>query len=276
MKQKFKQLLDYLKRKNKLILQDPKTFEEKFALSINNRNFILLGLAATLIFGFLVYLVISYTSLKKFIPGFPKNATELYEIDKNNQIKLNELNSKNNNRELWIANLQNILKEEDSILLNDIKDTLIKDSTFDYKKIIFERVIEDSILRQKVDKYNNSHHNPIVRSILESVLKYEKPHKGEIISNKDKKIHQASFKSKHNSKVRAAMPGTVISKSDNSITLQHENNIVSVYHNFTDISPKIGQVLKAGNRMGVVKDTVFHFQIWYNGTSVPVENFEDL
>ena len=276
MKQKFKQLKAYLKKKNKLILQDPKTFEEKFALSINNRNSILVGTGIVLLFGFIVYLVISYTSLKKFIPGFPKNVSELYEIDKNNQIKINELDAKNKNRELWIANLQNILNEEDSILLKDINDTLIKDSTFDYKKVIFERIKEDTILRRKVEQHNNSNQNPIVRSILVSVLKYEKPHEGKIIGRKTGKLHQANFQARYKSKVRTAMEGTVISKSKNSLVIQHQNNIVSVYRNFTDISPSIGEELIGGSKIGIMKDSIFQFQIWYNGVSVPVETFEDL
>lgn len=276
MKQKFKQLKAYLNRKNKLILLNPKTYEEKFALSINNRNSILVGIALTLFFGFVVYLIISYTSLKRFIPGFPKNASELYEIDKNNQIKINELDAKNKNRELWITNLQNILNEEDSILLEDINDTLIKDSTFDYKKVVFERIKEDSALRKKVAEYNSSNKNSIARSILVSVLKYEQPHKGKIIGRKIEKLHQATFKARYKSKVRTAMEGTVISKSDNSLVLQHQNNIVSVYQNFTDISPKIGDELSRGIKIGVVKDSIFQFQIWYNGVSVSVKIYENL
>ena len=276
MKQKFKQLKAYLKKKNKLILQDPKTFEEKFALSINNRNSILVGTASILLFGFVVYLVISYTALKRFIPGFPKNASELYEIDKNNQMKINELDTKNKNRALWITNLQNILNEKDSILLNDINDTLIKDTTFDYKTVIFERIKEDSILRKKVEKQNSSNQNSIVRSILVSVLKYKKPHEGKIIRRKIGMLHQATFQAQYKSKVRTAMEGTVISKSKNSLVLQHKNNIVSVYRNFTDVSAKIGEELIGGSKIGIVKDSVFQFQIWYNGASVPVENFENL
>ncbi len=276
MKQKLKQLKAYLKKKNKLILQDPKTFEEKFALSINNRNSILVGLALILLFGFLVYLVISYTSLKRFIPGFPKNASELYEIDRNNQNKLVKLEAQSKNRDLWIKNLQAILNEEDSILLKDIGDTLQKDSTFDYKKVVFEKVKEDSVLRSKLENLNNSNKNSIVRSILVSVLNYEKPHLGEIKSRKDGDLNQLTFEAKKKSKVRSAMEGTVIAKSESSIVLQHQNNIVSVYNNFTDISPNIGDRIDKGSKMGIVKDSIFQFQIWYNGISVPVETYEDL
>ena len=276
MKQKLKQLKAYLKKKNKLILQDPKTFEEKFALSINNRNSILVGLALILLFGFLVYLVISYTSLKRFIPGFPKNASELYEIDRNNQNKLVKLEAQSKNRDLWIKNLQAILNEEDSILLKDIGDTLQKDSTFDYKKVVFEKVKEDSVLRSKLENLNNSNKNSIVRSILVSVLNYEKPHLGEIKSRKDGDLNQLTFEAKKKSKVRSAMEGTVIAKSESSIVLQHQNNIVSVYNNFTDISPNIGDRIYKGSKMGIVKDSIFQFQIWYNGISVPVETYEDL
>ncbi|MEN8927305.1 MAG: M23 family metallopeptidase [Flavobacteriales bacterium] len=276
MKQKYTQLKAFLKRKNKLILQNPKTFEEKFALSINNRNSILAIAGFILLFGILVYLIISFTGLKSFIPGFPKNASELYDIDKSNQIKINELEAKNTNRELWISNLQNILTENDSILLKDIGDTLIKDTSFDYKAVIFERVKEDSLLRQKVEKYNTSNQSSIVRSILVSILKYEKPHEGKLVGRKTGKINEATFQARYKSKVRTAMQGTVVAKSDNSLVLQHQNNVVSVYKNFRDISANIGEELEGGEKIGIVRDSVFLFQVWYNGNSVPVETYEDL
>lgn len=276
MKQKFNQLKAYLKRKNKFILLNPKTFEEKFALSISNRNSILLGTAFVLLFSFIIYLVLSYTSLKRFIPGFPKNASELYEIDQSNQKKINELDSKNKNRDLWIANLQNILNENDSILLKDIGDTLIKDTNFDYKSVVFERIKEDSLLRKKVEDYNTSNQNTIVKSILVSVLKYKKPHEGKIIGRRRGKLNQATFEARYKSKVRTAMEGTVISKSKNSLVVQHQNNIVSVYKNFTDVTPRIGETLDGGEKIGIVKDSIFQFQIWYKGNSVSVQTYEDL
>ena len=113
------------------------------------------GILAFLIFGFIIYMIISFTSLKKFIPGYPQNVTEVYEKNKANILNFNKIEQENKNRELWIANLVTILSDNDSIHFRDVVDSIQNDSTFDYKSIVFERSKEDSILREKVELEKN-------------------------------------------------------------------------------------------------------------------------
>ena len=72
------------------------------------------------------------------------------------------------------------------------------------------------------------------------------------------------------------MDGVVIGKTKRSVIMQHSNNIVSVYSNFDNSSTSIGQEIAKGKNLGQVKDSVFRFQLWYNGESVPVDAYQDL
>lgn len=276
MKERLQKLRLYLKTKNKFILQDPKTFEEKFALSISKRNTLFVSLFLILLFSFLVFLVISYTGLKTYIPGFPKNASEVYEQDKTNQERLIEFESQTRNRELWIANLQSILNNEDTLSIDKLNEFINKDSSFDYKSIVFERSKIDSILREKDKTYNTTNKNSIAKSILVSVLKFQLPHEGKISKTKQKGLNVATFSARYKSDVKVAMEGKVISKNKNSIVLQHQNNMVSIYDNLTRIKPEVGEKVSQGKVIGIVPDSAFRFQIWYNGETIPVEVYRNL
>jgi len=266
----------YLRQKNQFIIQDPDSFVQRFSLVISKRNTIVFGTVILLFFSFLIYLVIAYTSIKNFIPGYPSQGSKLYHMDKQNQVFVSNLEKENRNRDLWIKNLEEILNDTDSISLSGIKDTLKKDSTFDYKSIVFQRIQEDSILRDKVDKFNTTNRNSIVKSILISVLDYSPPHKGKIIAKKRKKLNEATFKSRYKEKVKASMDGVVVGSTKRSLIVQHSNNIVGVYSNFDNSSTSVGDEISKGKNLGQVRDSVFRFQLWYNGESVPVEAYEDI
>lgn len=269
MKDWFSNIKKYLKEKNRFIIQNPHSFEQKFALTITKRNTILIVTFLLLIFSFLVYLIISFTSLKNFIPGYPSKGSELYRLDKENQAKINKIYEQNRARELWINNLQNILKEKDSIFFSDIKDTLIKDSSFDYKTVVFERIEEDSLLRKKVKL--NSQNNYILYQLLSEAMNFRLPISTKFTTVENGDIKEIRFSKKGKAKVRASLDGTVLNSSENSLILHHRNNLLTVYKNMEDVKGVVGEKISQGDRIGVSRDSVFIFQLWYNGKTVSGE-----
>lgn len=276
MKQKLVQLREYLKSKNKFILQDPASFEQKFAITLSKRNTIFVGFALFLIIGFVFYLIVAFTSLRNLIPGFPKNATELYEIDKKNQEMMILLEIENENRNKWIANLTSILNNEDSISLSNVRELVEKDSAVDYKKIIFERSKEDSILRKKIALQQKGGSSLLIRNILENVMNYKQPHPGVIRSEKNDGVQEVFYKTTYKSEVTSTMQGVVISKTANSLFVQHPHNLLSAYYNLEDINARIGSEVETGERIGIMRDTVLRYQLWYKGKTVSTETFSDL
>lgn len=276
MGEKLTQIKKYLKSKNKFILQDPLSFEQKLAITLSKRNTIFVGLALFLIIGTLFYLIISFTSLKNLIPGFPKNASELYELDKENQNNAILLEQKSNSRDKWITNLQNILNNKDSISLKEVGELINSDSTINYKEIVFERSLEDSILRKKLENENLVGPDKVIRTILRDVLNYKNPHDGEVSSFEKAGIKETLFKTKFKSVVKSSMDGIVVSKSNNSIVIQHPHNLISAYYNLEDIKPKLGTELDQGEKIGIIRDSVLRYQIWYKGKTLPSSAYSGL
>ena len=273
---KFSKIKKYLKQKNRFILQNPSSFEQKFTLTISKSNTILLVSALVLLFAFIVYLVISFTSLKNYIPGYPSKGSELYQIDKENQSIIAEMYTENRNRELWIKNLQSILNESDSLRLKDIKDTLSKDSSFNYKDVIFQRVKEDSILRKKNVELTRKNNFPMLLTIPKDIHSFEFPSDDVFKSIEKNKIFSAVFSSKYKSKVRVTMDGTIVSSASQSIVIQHSNNVISAFDNINEIKNSPGDRVKKGESIGVVSDSDYYFQLWYQGNSVPADILNEL
>ena len=266
----------YLKGQNRFIIQNPASYQNMFALNISKGNTLLLTTLFILLFSFLVFLIISFTSIKNFIPGYPSKGSELYQIDKDNQEKMNELNQENKNRDLWIQNLHLILEGEDSNKLADIRDTLTKDSSFNFKEIVFERGIEDSILRKKVDQFKKKGRNSMILELLKSAMLFKFPTEKNFVPDITKGIEQLKFYPKKNSKIKASMNGVIINSDSESIVIQHSHNIVSVYRNFSKIKPSIGQEVQRGETLGIAKDSVFYFQVWYQGDVLSSEIINQL
>ena len=273
MKDWFSNIKKYLKEKNRFIIQNPKTFEQKFALTISKRNTILIVSAIVLIFSFIVYLVISYTSIKNFIPGYPSKGSELFRLDKENQANITKIHEQNKARELWINNLRSILNEEDSIFFTDIKDTLLKDSNFDYKKVVFERIKEDSILRKKVELQGE---NRILYNLLSESMEFDLPLNKDFKTVEKEETKYIKFSTKSKSKIKASLDGKVINTSPYSVVLHHRNNILTVYENIEGINLEVGEILEKGKTLGTTTDSVFFFQLWYNGESVSGDFIKNL
>ncbi len=276
MKEKLAKIKKYLKSKNKFILQDPVSFEQKFSLTLTKSSTLLVGLALFLIIGTIFYFVISYTSLRNFIPGFPKNASELYEIDKENQEKVILLEQKTASRNKWITNLQSILNNKDTITLLDIDELIKSDSTVDYKNIIFERSQEDSILRKRIANQKLNGSDKLVRNILKNLMNFEQPLPGEMSSTENQGLNESFYKAKYKSQVKSSMEGVVISKTSNSIFIQHPHNVISAYYDLSEIKPTIGSDIYKGDKIGIMRDTALRYQLWYKGKTIPSSIYSDL
>lgn len=275
MKNWMNKLKKYLKEKNRFIVQNPISFQQKFSLTLTNRNAIIVGTGLVLFFTAIVFLVISFTSLKNLIPGYPSKGSELFRIDKENQRKLQELTDENKSRELWINNLQNILNEKDSISFNTINESLKLDSSFNYKSIYFERTIEDSILREKTKFQESEGKFSLAKMILKDIHSFELPVNGKVEEVSSKTVRSWNIRCKKRENILNTMEGTVVFQSENSLVIHHNHELVSTFTGISQIKAKIGQHVEQGDRLGSTTDTTLLFQLFYKGESLPLEVLKD-
>ena len=106
-----KKLIEYLRKKVKVIIVSKETYEEKRSFDLSVIMLFVYSLFAFLILIVLSYFIISATSLKYMIPGFPKivDVERIKQIDKKNLLKLAEYEDKIDHYESYFSNLSTIL-----------------------------------------------------------------------------------------------------------------------------------------------------------------------
>ncbi len=270
MKNWLSKLKKYLKEKNRFIIQNPISFQQKFSLTLTKRNTILVLVGFTLIFGGIMFSIISFTSLKNFIPGYPSKGSELYKIDKENQLKLNELTSENRSRDLWIKNLQSILSNSDTISLQTLNESLQIDSNFDYKSIVFERTKQDSTLRKKVAAFEKNGKFSLPETILKEALFFEMPVEETPTEVELEGVLNLAFSCKKKESIICVMDGRIVSQQNNSVVLQHAHDLVTVFSGISISQNGIGDFVERGMKLGSTSDTTMFLQVWYKGESLPL------
>ena len=287
-----KRLNDFLRKKVRILIISKETYEEKRAFDVSLIMILVYSLFTFLILTLLTYMIVSATSLRYLIPGYPNtvDTERMEQIDKNNLIKLEEYEAKINRYDEYFHNL--------SVILNggDIKDEAItkKDTlpqnnpTHNYN---FKPTKNDSLLRLKIDereKYDISIFSASNRidEKLNGVLFFS-PLKGEITNRFDlKKGHYGiDVIASNNEAVKAILNGTVVyadwtPENGHVIQSQHAQNLVSIYKHNSFLLKKTGDLVKAGDAVAIVGNSGelstgphLHFELWHNGIPLDPEKF---
>ena len=287
-----KRLNGFLRKKVRILIISKETYEEKRAFDVSLIMILVYSLFTFLILTLLTYMIVSATSLRYLIPGYPNtvDTERMEQIDKNNLIKLEEYEAKINSYDEYFHNL--------SVILNggDIKDEAVtkKDTlpqnnpTHNYN---FKPTKNDSLLRLKIDereKYDISIFSASNRidEKLNGVLFFS-PLKGEITNRFDlKKGHYGiDVIASNNEAVKAILNGTVVyadwsPENGHVIQLQHAQNLVSIYKHNSFLLKKTGDLVKAGDAVAIVGNSGelstgphLHFELWHNGIPLDPEKF---
>lgn len=255
------------------------THEELFSFRGNG---ILSIIAITLVVIFLigsVTVLISFTSLREFIPGYPSAESRRALIQ--NTLKLDSLQNEVNLWRLQFTNIQRVVtgKEPiqiDSILnLSQYKDSLLAKSTSFAKD---DSLLRDAVLKEeqfnlsakahKIEQIEGLHFFPPVRGVVTQEYNTAVSHPFIDIAAPE------------NSVVSAVLDGSVISadySDDNGyvIQIQHDNNLISIYKHNAKLLKKVGDKVSTGGPVSLVGSTGklstaphLHFELWYKGKPV--------
>ncbi len=288
---RIKSLLVYLRKKVRIIIVSKESYEEKKSFDISVTIMLVYSSFAFLILILLSYLIISSTSLKYLIPGYPKTVDleRSKQIDKNNLLKLSEYEDKIDQYEEYFNNLSIILSGGEISEEINKKDTVINiggvnEHEFDLSK-------NDSLLRIKIDereKYNISmfSSNNKVDEKLNGVLFFS-PLLGEVTNRFNVKNghYGVDVIASNNEAVKAILNGTVVfsdwsPENGHVIQVQHAQNLVSIYKHNSFLLKKAGDLIKAGDPIAIVGNSGelstgphLHFELWHNGIPLDPEKF---
>lgn len=265
------------------MLLNDETFEEKFSLVLTRTNVLLFGGITAFTLVFLTAVAIIYTPLKYFIPGFGdyNYKGEIIRL----QSQADSLKEKLDAREVWLENLMRLA--EDSIDTSRPKPNT-GNSDIDKSKIdITKTNAADKDLRkemeeeenfslsvgaqqgsQAVDEIKQLHLIAPVQGYITDEFGSSKEHFGVDIAVKAGEPLKATFDGKVVSATFSVNDGYVI-------TLQHKNNLLSVYKHNSKLLKKPGDEVKAGEVIGFTGNTGetstgphVHFELWHEGRAL--------
>jgi len=271
-----------LKNKFRFVVLNDVTFEEKFSLSLTRTNvWIFLSVVAfTLIF--LTAAAIIYTPLKYFIPGFGdyNYRSQILQL----QFKTDSLQNALDARALWLENVVNVANG----MVDSTKPAKTAATTTDKSQIKLNEVKqEDQELRKEVEEadnfslsYSGSQNSGAVDEVKQMHLM--DPVEGYVTDEYDaKKEHYGiDIAAKQDAPVKTVLDGKIISEgytleTGYVTTVQHPNNLVSIYKHNSKLLKKTGAFVKAGEVIAIVGSTGetstgphLHFELWHDGKSL--------
>jgi murein DD-endopeptidase MepM/ murein hydrolase activator NlpD len=272
--------------KYRLVIMNDSTFERKISFRLTLMNvFIAVGAAAIFLI-FTTTIIIAYTPLREFIPGYGdvKMQRELFKLT----LKTDSVEKEIVRRNLYLENLRYIIEGKD-FPQPDMKKPS-ESGVSKYKNLDYRIAPEDSALRnefESMDKYNLTFSSESEGAGSISSFFFFTPIKGIVVNgyNPGKGHFGIDIAAKKNEAVKATLDGTVLFtgwtlETGYIISIQHINNLVSVYKHNSVLLKQTGDYVKAGDPIAIVGETGemqtgphLHFEIWHNGSSVNPKDF---
>ncbi len=290
---KRKELINKLKSKYKLAIFNEQTYEEVLVLRLSRLNvFTLVGFSAIFLIA-IVTLLIAFTGLREYIPGYP-DANQRLMIVRNAQ-RVDSLYIEIEKRNKFIDNMQTILRGDVPSDQNDSEKNseevgIAPSSNGSVDNVDFSRSQEDSVFRalvEREERFNVREQSEQQRgSLLENTFFFS-PLKGMVVNEfGDPRGHYGvDIVAGPGARVSAIMDGVVIFsgwtvETGYVIQLQHANNLISMYKHNERLLKMTGEHVKAGEAIASVGNSGelttgphLHFELWYNGVPLDPQEY---
>ncbi len=266
------------------------TYQEITSLRLSRLNIFIVLSTLTVLLIFITVLIIVATPLKEYIPGYGdvSSRNELIEL----RIKSDSLEQLSAANDKYIQNINNVINgnvssekpappekvENNNVSTKNLDAVAPEDGELRAEE---ERKEKFLVKNKKNEGGSSSINNKI------SDFYFFTPLKGNITSvfNVKANHYGVDIVAAKNEPVKATLDGVVIISdwtADNGYTLsiQHTNNLISVYKHNSILYKKVGNFVKAGDVISVVGNTGelskgphLHFELWYNGIAVNPKDF---
>jgi len=277
-----KKLIQKLRNRYRLIIYNDSTYQTVWSLKLSQLRVFTVGGLLSFFLIFITIIIIAYTPLREYIPGYPSQEERSLIIK--NSILVDSLENQLAIRDNYFEKIKAVIKGD-----VPVADTIRRDSNMVVSKVKFNTYNHDSIFRKKLleEQMNLSLHqtDKKIRNISE--IHFFPPLKGIVNEPFDpSKGHYAvDILAEPNSRVSSVLDGTVIFadytiETGYVIYIQHENNIVSIYKHNAELLKTTGDKVKAGEAIAIMGNSGelstgphLHFELWYNGVAVNPESY---
>jgi len=282
--------LNNLQEKRRIVVLDFDSYEEKRNYITSKFTLFIFFSFFLIVFSTLIFLLISYSSIKTFIPGYPNPLEQKALLDKSISLdqRLNKILIKTEKEEKYLVNVKQILSGYSP---SNENEKTIKD--FKSKKANEKDIISKSekSLREKVnnrEKYDIEiiPGGALKNDVLPELLLFP-PIIGEITNKMNLSIGHfgVDIIAPKNEAVVSILKGTVTyqdwSPNDGHVIhIQHKNNLISIYKHNSEVLKKTGEFVDAGEPIAIVGNSGehstgphLHFELWHNGYPINPEKF---
>lgn len=270
--------------KYRLVVLNEETFEERVSFKLTRLNVFVLASLSTIILILLTTVLIAFTPLREYIPGYSstalkRQATELnYKTDSLQQAIL--MNEK------YYASIKKVLQGDQSVV-DFNRDSIIQAVKLEASEVDLNPILEDSLLRQKVDKEDKYNLFESATSATNFVL--FPPANGPISEpyNLKEKHYAVDIVVAKNTPIKATADGVVVfaewtATTGYVIIIEHSYGLISVYKHNASLTKSQGDLVKAGEVIATAGNLGqlstgphLHFELWNDGYPVNPTNFID-
>lgn len=282
-KENKKNFLQRLRHRYRLVVMNDDTFEENFSLRLTPLGLLILLSSVTIVMVMIVTSLIAFTPLREYIPGYADVAMrrELITL----AMRSDSLEQALNEQNMFNENITNVLR-------GNIKpDTAGNrpDKSKEYEKLKLSASQKEGQLKYSIesqDKYSLAYGAESNKSGISNFFFFT-PVKGVVSEQfKSKDRHYGvDIVGPENEPIKATLDGTVIlatwsSETGYTITVQHTNNLISVYKHNSVLLKKVGDYVKAGEAIAIIGNSGeqttgphLHFELWYNGSAIDPQGY---
>ena len=265
-------------RKFRLAVIDDKTHQQLVTLHFTRTSFFIGIVTILVVLCAAIYSIIAFTPAKTFIPGYPDARSKRAAIQ--NAITIDSLERVVFRWELYSENLRRVLEGEEPIKIDNLIKISRTGMTDDLD--MSEAALKDSLLREQVKEEEQFGISQRTRRNLPiEGLHFFTPLKGVVSQGYDPAVHPyLDITAPAGSVVKATLDGTVIfagwsDDAGNTIQIQHDGDIVSIYKHNDKLLKKVGDKVTAGSPVALVGNTGelttgahLHFELWHKGETV--------
>ncbi len=281
---KRKEIKKKLLHKYRLVILNESTFEEKISFKLSRLNVFVTGSLCIIGLIGLTTLLIAFTPLREYIPGYSSNKLKKQAADLTFETDSLVRVLNNNNR--YLNNIRKVLTGD--IENNEInRDSLREQFKLDPSTVDLTPIKQDSLLRAQValeDKYNLFEQNTVKSDVV-----LFPPISGTVSQKYDarQKHYAVDVVAPRETPVKAAANGMVVfaewtADTGHVIILEHKDGLLSVYKHNGALNKSQGDMVRAGEVIASVGNTGefttgphLHFELWDKGTPLNPLDFID-
>ena len=267
----------------KIILYNETTLHETTSFRVNMLNMVAYAGALIIVIALLTAILFIYTPLNSFLPK--QDDEDMKWALTTNAKRMDSISTVLLQRQEYFSKIRNIMNGRSFDEYDENEDT----TTIERQHADFTKSKHDSIVRILIEEETQQTLALINSSGKEKYKRrnFFMPVHGTLTSkfNPEIKHWGIDIAAKEDEPILATLSGTVILatwtiETGNTIQIQHDDNLISVYKHNSVLLKNAGDKVQAGDPIAIIGNsgeftsgTHLHFEIWHDGVPVNPEDY---